>query len=258
MSQLSPLDAYFKACEEETAVVLPRRSLAILRLDGRAFHKYLRHADKPFDVAFASAMGTVAIALCTEVQGAVMAYQQSDEVSILIDGTTGAHSEMWFGGKVQKIVSVSAGIASAVLTTVHDEADELGTFDARVFTLSAPSDVASYFRWRQRDARRNSTMMTARSVFSHNECQGKKTGELQEMLKLAGNGWDMQPAIFRQGVLCRPVRRTSTITYTHRQTGAEITQEVERRVWTLEEAPYFYSGTDWLDEIYREAGYATA
>jgi tRNA(His) 5'-end guanylyltransferase len=105
----------FKQYEASWKTVLPRRLPTICRLDGKAFHSHLKGADKPFDMQFIADMAEVMKALCTEMQGAVFAYQQSDEISVLLQDWQDAHTEPWFAGEVQKIVSISAAIATATL-----------------------------------------------------------------------------------------------------------------------------------------------
>jgi len=59
----------------------------IIRVDGKAFSKYTSQLkDKPFDRQFIGVMTNVAEALCCEIQGAQMAYAQSDEISVLVHG----------------------------------------------------------------------------------------------------------------------------------------------------------------------------
>lgn len=62
---------------------LDHDGFTIIRVDGRAFHTFTRGMDQPFDEEFADAMRATAATLCAEIQGAVMAYTQSDEISIV-------------------------------------------------------------------------------------------------------------------------------------------------------------------------------
>ncbi|MFG2001727.1 tRNA(His) guanylyltransferase Thg1 family protein [Spirillospora sp. NPDC048911] len=71
-----------KSYEAVTRSVLPRRTYTLCRVDGRSFHSFLRHADRPFDDAVMAAMDAVAEALCSEMSGAVFAFTQSDECSV--------------------------------------------------------------------------------------------------------------------------------------------------------------------------------
>src|SRR5678816_495992 len=129
---------------------LPMRMPVIIRVDGKAFHKYTKNLTKPFDPLFELLMDKVGIKLCEEISGAQIAYIQSDEISILVHTYKRLNSEAWFANKIQKMASVSAGIASAQLTKLSTYIfDEIRTavFDSRVFVLPE-AEVNNYFIWR--------------------------------------------------------------------------------------------------------------
>jgi tRNA(His) 5'-end guanylyltransferase len=168
----------------------------ILRVDGKAFHTLTKGFQKPFDVMIEAAMSEVALKLCADVSGAVFAYRQSDEVSVLIRSNQNLGTQPWFGNNVQKIVSVAASIASTVATRVLTKA---ALFDARVFVLPE-DDVVNYFIWRQQDATRNSIQGLAQSLASHKECFGKDQAALQELCFSRGVNWNDLPTKRKRGV----------------------------------------------------------
>lgn len=199
---LDNLGDRMKKYEEACRGVLPRRLPVILRVDGRAFHTYTRGFDRPFDSRIGEVMGLVAVALCTQIQGAQFAYTQSDEISVLIHGYKRFASQPWFDNEIQKMVSVAAGIASATFT--HEMAQRVisfkpAVFDARVFVLPE-ADVCNYFVWRQQDAVRNSVQTLARSLFSHAQCERKSCDDLKSMCAEAGQSWDDLPLHWQRGV----------------------------------------------------------
>lgn len=181
-----------KAYEKAHRYVLSPRTPIIVRVDGKAFHTYTRGASKPFDDGLMYAMDACALALCQEIDGAQIAYVQSDEISVLIHYYKRFNSQPWFGNVLQKIASVSAGIASGVMTEYSHGvfgSTRRACFDARVFTLPE-SEVANYFVWRQRDWKRNSVQMLAQSLFSAKECHKKNNSQLQEMCFERGFNWN--------------------------------------------------------------------
>jgi hypothetical protein len=106
-----------KKYEEAARSTFPRRMPLIIRVDGKSFSKYTSHLpNKPFNRDFISIMEKVATALCANIQGAELAYSQSDEVSVLVHGYKRFSSDVWYDNQLQKIVSVSAAIASATFT----------------------------------------------------------------------------------------------------------------------------------------------
>jgi tRNA(His) 5'-end guanylyltransferase len=187
--------------EDAFRAKLPGRMPVILRVDGKAFHSYTRGCERPFDDKLIAAMNTVALTLCQEIQGAKIAYVQSDEISILIHNYTKLDTSAWFNNNIQKMVSVAAGIASGVMTeesqSIFPEMKR-AVFDARVFVLPE-AEVCNYFLWRQQDCSRNSVQMVARSLYSHKDCENKNNSELQEMILQKGQNWDKIATHYKRG-----------------------------------------------------------
>lgn len=119
----------------------------VIRLDGRSFSRLTEeHFDKPFDERFAELMVGTARMLLTELGGRYV-YTQSDEISVLL-----APGHALFGRGVEKLVSISAGVASATFTHAGGVPAH---FDSRIWVGTGVGDVADYFAWRQADAMRN-------------------------------------------------------------------------------------------------------
>lgn len=128
------------------SLVLLPGAWTILRVDGRSFSRFTEQRfDKPFDLRFSQLMAETAKAVLIEFNGRY-AYTESDEISVLLDP-----SFELFGRSVEKLVSISAGIASATFT---DAAGEPAHFDSRVWMGTSAVDVLDYFSWRQADAAR--------------------------------------------------------------------------------------------------------
>lgn len=186
---------------------VPRLSLAwrtpvILRLDGRAFHTLTRNLEKPYDEAFFECMHATAQYLCKQIDGVRLAYHQSDEISLLLVDYEELNTQPWFGYDLQKLVSVSSGLATAYF---NDRADfnthypTLAVFDARAFNLPR-EEVANYFVWRQQDAVRNSIQGLGQKHLSHRELQGLSCDGIQARLRAEhGVNWDEVPTHFKRG-----------------------------------------------------------
>jgi tRNA(His) 5'-end guanylyltransferase len=166
-----------------------------MRLDGKAFHTYCRRFEKPFDMRLVHFMDAAAMALCTEIQGAQFAYVQSDEISILLTDFATIKTDAWFDGCIQKMVSVSASVATQAFNDVARvymgiQDYRHAHFDSRVFTIPDPIEVANYFICRQKDCVRNSIQMVAQSLYSHKQLYKKNCDELQEMIFAKGINWN--------------------------------------------------------------------
>jgi len=200
--------------ENRTRYMLPRRTYTIIRLDGKAFHTFTRGMNRPYDEKLMLWMDMTSQRLCEEIQGVQMAYTQSDEISLLLTDFEKITTDAWFDGNIQKMVSVSASIATAYFNDYCGklavrETGKLGIpqsryigpafFDARVFTIPDSIEVENYFIWRQKDAVRNSIAMTAQSLYSHKELNGKSSNQQQEMIFQKGQNWNDMPEGFKRG-----------------------------------------------------------
>lgn len=243
-----------KGYEAAARFTLPRRTYTIVRVDGRAFHSYLRQAEKPFDLTFMNQMDHVASVLCEEMMGAAFAYAHSDEISVLLTDFGSVHAEPWFGGTVQKMASIAAATATAVLNrdrfTDYSQF-RLATFDARVFTIPDPVEVANYFVWRQRDCVRNSVSMAAQAHFPHKRLHGLNGGAMQELLwSEKGVNWNDYPDGAKRGRICRRVTAPEVVTYTDKRTQEENTIEAIRSRWESSAAPHFKAEAgSWLASV---------
>jgi tRNA(His) 5'-end guanylyltransferase len=203
--------------ENRTRYCLPRRTYTILRLDGCHFHTYTRGLRKPFDKGLYEDIDNAIIAILSELQGAVLAYTQSDEISLLLTDFSQPSTDAWFDGNLQKMVSVSASVMTAHFNKfrwarmidsvgLKNELDDpcftidranfetyasekIAYFDSRAFTIPDRVEVMNYFRWRQQDCIRNSVSMVAQANFSHKELNGKSQSDMHEMLHRKGINW---------------------------------------------------------------------
>jgi len=183
MSQ-SDLRKRIRGYEDAYRIYLPRRMPALIRVDGRSFHSVTRGMERPWDKTFKAAMDAAALTLCKEIQGAKVAYIQSDEITIFLTDYDSLSSEPWFGKNLQKMASVSAATASVAFSKSmieQDKPEKTGTFDSRVFIVPR-AEVTNAFIDRQQDCVRNSIESLAQANFSHKSLHGLNQAQLQEKL----------------------------------------------------------------------------
>lgn len=171
-----------KEYESVTRMKLSHRIPAIIRIDGRAFHTLTRrlYGGKWSPTFSKIIMPSVAAGVMSGIQGCNFAYGQSDEVSFLLTDYRTVHTSAWFDYVVQKLVSVTASLATMEFVHVNG-AQDMVTFDARAFSL--PHDeVVNYFIWRQQDATRNAIQMMGHEHLTQSELNFKNCDEIQELL----------------------------------------------------------------------------
>lgn len=195
---------------------LMRRTPVIIRLDGRAFHTWTKRLKKiepslqtqPYSDVMIDCMMATAVHLTHYIQGAVLTYAQSDEISIFLRDWDTLEFEPWFADNVQKIVSISASMATLAFNAAYDGYEKIDyaahrpMFDSRVFNVPK-EEVANYFIWRQKDAIRNSINMLGQFHFSQKELHGKKVDDVKKMLYAEGIDWESLKTPYKRG-FCVP------------------------------------------------------
>lgn len=236
-----------KRYEDCFRTYLPNRVPVILRLDGKAWHSLTRKCKRPFDEDLINAVNETAIHVCENIQGCKLAYTQSDEIQFLIYNKE-FKTESWFKNNLQKMVSISAALASSYFTAISSKVfgeTKLVQFDSRVFIVPL-DEVVNSFIFRQQDCSRNSIQMLARSLFSHKQCNNKKCNQLQEMCFQAGVNWNNLPTHHKRGRCI--IKEKQMKAMIHPITGQEI--NVERRSWVVDnEIPIFQQDRNYIEKL---------
>ena len=188
---------------------LTPNSFVVVHCDGRSFSKMIKHKfNKPFDDDFIDMMNKTAIFLCENVACCKMAYVQSDEISLILsDLDYGFNGEYMFGGRLCKLQSIIASLATSKfnqLMTVYnikkyaERQDEMYLteelineinrikpiqFDCKVWNVPNMNDAFAWLLFRQIDCIKNSKQQTAQTYLSHKELHGLNTDKQIELLK---------------------------------------------------------------------------
>lgn len=179
---------------------------AIVRLDGRSFHSFTKNLGRPFDSRLSQAMVETTKFLVQE-SNASIGYTQSDEITLVFPNVDPT-KQMLFDGKVQKICSVLASLASVkfnreVLSYIPEKAHLLPVFDARVYNYPTLELTAENLVWRESDATRNSLTMAAHAFYPANELHKAGYAQKHEMLFAKGVNWNDYPVFFKRGTYVR-------------------------------------------------------
>ena len=211
---------------------LMRRTPVICRIDGKAFRSFTKGFKRPFDEILIQSMQKTTKYLCENIQGCVLGYTQSDEITLVLVDYKKLNSSAWFDYEIQKICSISASMATMafnkffrrnvevfryndgenfdrgteeglekynLLQTYLKALEKGAMFDARVFNIPK-EEVTNCIYWRQLDASRNSIQMVGQANFSHKELQHKTCNMIQDMLMTQkGINWNNFPTYQKRG-----------------------------------------------------------
>lgn len=262
-----------KVYESIPKTFLTRRIPVIIRLDGKAFHTFTRGMKKPFDSILMQTMQETMKYLCENIQGCVLGYTQSDEITLVLTDYETITTDAWFGYNVQKMTSISASMATLAFNKFFEENCNIvwdayyeawnhtgeetkynemlysklnkALFDSRVFSVPK-EEVCNCLIWRQQDATRNSIQSVGQANFSHKQLNGKSCNMIQDMLftEKAIN-WKDFPTDCKRGSCCykREVEKVVTIP----KTGEK--RLVSRNEWFIDkEIPIFTQDRDYVEK----------
>lgn len=253
-----------KAYENISRNYLTRRVPVIIRLDGKAFHTFTRGMAKPFDDIMTKTMQDTMKYLCKNIQGCVLGYTQSDEITLVLTDYATIKTDAWFGYNIAKMTSIAASMAtlafneafrnnvkgmSPVTKAYFDKNGNIktGLFDARAFSI--PKDeVCNCLIWRQQDATRNSIEAVGQAFFSQKELDKKNQSDIQGMLWSKFNiNWNNFPVENKRGSCCIKQISKSTIP-DPRDPSKTVT--VERRKWVIDDdIPIFTQNREYIESL---------
>lgn len=263
---------------------LMRRTPVAIRIDGKAFHTFTKGFQKPFDEILIKSMQNTMKYLCEHIQGCVLGYTQSDEITLILVDYKNLNSDAWFDYEVQKMCSIAASMATMAfnrefekyvdnfeldhlielggyieydcdenrkLAETYFNAIEKGAmFDARVFNIPK-EEVTNLIYWRQLDATRNSIQMVGQANFSHKQLHGKSCNMIQDMLLTEKDiNWNDFPTYQKRGSCC--VKTETTITgATVFESGEVETTTIERPHWVIDTEIPIFKGEDrqYIDKL---------
>ena len=266
--------------ENITRYYLTRRMPVIIRIDGRSFHTFTKGFKKPFDDILVNTMQDTMKYLCENIQGCVLGYTQSDEISLVLTDYAEITTDAWFGNNLQKMCSVSASMATLAFNKffseqvqdfMYDCCNEYGDsvlpekqndydfaynvyfkkldtamFDSRVFTIPK-EEVCNYLIWRQQDATRNSIQSVGQANFSQKELHGKSCNNIQDMLMLQkGINWNDYSTTLKRGSCC--IKADDSLTE-YDEVG-NICDYISRSKWVIDnEIPIFTQDRNYVEKL---------
>lgn len=262
--------------ENITRYYLTRRMPVIIRLDMKAGHTFTKGMKKPFDDIFVKTMQETMEYLCENIQGCVLGYTQSDEISLVLTDYAELTTDAWFGNNLQKMCSVSASMATLAFNKAFNDnivkyidnnlnadcgvtkdlteytkilinaRNKGAMFDSRVFTIPK-EEVCNALIWRQQDATRNSIQSVGQANFSQKELHGKSCNNIQDMLMTQkGVNWNDYATTLKRGSCCIKVDDSLT---EYDEVG-NISDYIQRSKWVIDnEIPIFTQDRNYVEKL---------
>lgn len=196
-----------------------------VRIDGKGFSKFTKGFEKPFDDRLSHTMEKTMMILVKNTHAAI-GYTQSDEITLIYTPGEKA-SEYMFGGKVSKINSILASMATYHfnrLLSVYVDVDKPAFFDCRAWAVPDLAEASNVLLWRAQDAKKNSTSALFRWTAGHKAMDKlDQAGMKKYLLENHDVDWNALPNKYKYGTYATHV---TTETYL---TEAELTRIPEHK-----------------------------
>jgi tRNA(His) guanylyltransferase len=178
-----------KMYERKGQKILDWKLPIVVRLDGDSFSKFTKKQKfkKPFDDRMVSAMELATKRLMERWTDTVLAYTQSDEITLIIPPQE-SNENLFLNLRVDKLCSILASNCSNYFNeSLHDQGIKaFAAFDCRAFNVPSIEEAKNALLWRQIDCWKNYVGIVAH-VKLRGDLTGIKTETKIERLKTENN-----------------------------------------------------------------------
>lgn len=214
-----------KALQKSRDYRLDKDKYVLVHIDGRAFSKMIKNKFKlPFDDIFMDMMDKTASYVCQNVQGAKLAYIQSDEITLVltafnIEGDEVRDGGAFFDYRLCKMQSIIASLATAKFNqllalqridnsfdvteaSANVEVMGLVQLDCKCWDVERYEDVFAWLKFRQNDCIRNSKQQFCQTYCPHKALLNLDTDKQIEYCKeTTGKDWTILAPKYKYGRL---------------------------------------------------------
>lgn len=232
---------------------LMARAPLIIIINGRSFSKSTELLDKPFCPKFKECILSTTLKLCTDVEGALFAYQHNDEIVLLARNDQSPETTPWFDNRVQKIASVTASIATMHFNSCANAIDlnmmNEPLFSSQVFTVPTIGEAVNTMIYKQQQNFHSSVQFACFYELLNRKYDRHIIKEMLSGLSLDDKVALLQqecninfntdyPASFRRGVACYKIPK--------------VNEDVVKNKWALNaEPPIFTKDQSFLSNIFK-------
>ena len=114
----SDLAKRMKDYESTSKTRLMKRCPVMIRIDGKAFHSFTKGFKRPFDEVLIKSMQETTKYLCENIQGCVLGYTQSDEITLVLVDYKKLNTSPYFDYEIQKMCSIIASMTTMAFNSI--------------------------------------------------------------------------------------------------------------------------------------------
>lgn len=226
MSEIKDLKNEMKCYEESSVQKLTAKIPVFVKLNVCSYRPATKDLNKPYDEIFAKSMQHTMKRICEEAHGAIFAYSNFDEITVILTDYHKPNSNAWFGYDVQKLCSIVSSVATIEfnmefrrlvdefkqkyngarkeekLSAYKNTADSYIKFSAVCFNVPE-NRVCDMMYLIQKECTKNVIQSIGRMYFENSDLVGKCNDEVLEMLRENfGIDWLSLPVELKRGVAC--------------------------------------------------------
>lgn len=250
MSNLTLRDRV-KSYQDAADLKLLNRLPIVICINGRAFAKSTELLDKPYCPKFAECILSTTLRLCSEIEGALFAYQHNDEITVIARNDQSPNTTPWYDNKIQKICSVTASIATMhfnnCASTVNLNLGAEPVFTSQVFAVPNIMEAINTIICKQQQNFLTSIrfacfyeLLNKYDKFQIKEMQNGL--DIDEKINLLyqerGVNFHDYPMVFRRGAACYKIPK--------------VTEGAMKNKWSINlELPIFTEDQSFLSNIFK-------
>lgn len=174
---------------------LTKKLPIVIKVQGSSFKRLTKHVEKPYDASFGEFMASVMMSTISEMPGALLGYNYSDEFIFVLRNDQSFETVPWCGNKIQDIVSMSSNI---ITNSFHNNLLDFSNnfvingnpiFKCGVYSLPNLSEVANNLILKQQDCMNKSI----NSLIKYNLSKRMSNDTINHLIK--NSSFDQKVAI---------------------------------------------------------------
>lgn len=223
----------------------------VICINGRGFSKITQLLNKPYCSKFAECMLSTTLRLCSDIEGALFAYQFNDEIVIISRNDQNIDTTPWYDNKIQKICSVTSSIATLhfneCATSLKLDMSGVSIFTSQIFAVPNIAEAINTVVFKQQQnfhtSIQSACLYELLKKHDKNTIKDMLSGlSIDEKIDLlsqeAGIDFNEYPMLFKRGAACYKIPK--------------VIDGVMKNKWHLNsELPIFTKDQSFLSNLFK-------